>query len=135
VHHETRRPDCVDIRESIRPGQGMFDDNFSGFVDPSCPMIGKLACPMVPRYRNFPLALDPALANRNIFRFLSRNHTERGSGGPAVFYALNENDGQRGLSSRGSGGIVNRRGRLIRIKPAHMIRHNLGRARYCPDAV
>jgi hypothetical protein len=93
VHPQTRRPVCVDIWESVGPGQGIFNEHFGGFVDPSCLMINKVACPLAPHHWNFPLALDPMSADRNVFAFLSRKHKPRGTGRPTVFYTLNVNDG------------------------------------------
>jgi hypothetical protein len=93
VHPETRRPVCVDIWESVGPGQGIFKKNFGGFVDPSCLMINKVACPRAPHHWNFPLAQDPMSADRSVFAFLQQNHKPRGTGRPTVFYTLNANDG------------------------------------------
>ncbi|HEY1411593.1 MAG TPA: glycosyltransferase family 2 protein, partial [Rhodopila sp.] len=93
VHPETRRPVCVDIWESVGPGQGLFKDKFDGFVDPSCLMINKVACPLAAHHWNFPLAGDPMSADRNVFAFLKQKHKPRGTGRPTVFYTLNINDG------------------------------------------
>ena len=93
VHPETHRPVCVDIWESVGPGQGVFSEKFGGFVDPSCLMIDKVACPSAPHYWNFPLRDDPMSADRNVFAFLSSQHKPRGTGQPTVFYTLNANDG------------------------------------------
>ncbi len=93
VHPGTHRPVCVDIWESVGPGQGLFKENFGGFVDPSCLMINKVACPLAPHHWNFPLAADPMSADRNVFAYLSRHHKPRGTGRPTVFYTLNLNDG------------------------------------------
>lgn len=93
VHPETRRPVCVDIWESVGPGQGLFNELFGGFVDPSCLMINKVACPSAPHYWNFPLKADPMSADRSVFAFLSRNHKARSTGQPTTFYALNPKDG------------------------------------------
>jgi hypothetical protein len=93
VHPGTRRPVCVDIWESVGPGQGIFKEHFGGFVDPSCLMINKVACPRAPHHWNFPLANDPMSADRSVFAFLKENHKPRGTGRPTVFYTLNANDG------------------------------------------
>ena len=93
VHPLSRRPVCVDVWESVGPGQGIFQPRFGGFVDPSCLMINKLACPFAPIYWNFPLAGDPMSADRNVFSHLSRNHAWRGTERATVFYTLQPTDG------------------------------------------
>ncbi len=92
VHPETRRPICVDTWESVGPDQGSFKESFGGFVDPSCLMINKVACPQAPQHWNFPLEHDPMSADRSMFAFLSRNHKACGTGCPSVFYTMNAND-------------------------------------------
>jgi len=93
VHPQTRRPIAVDQWESLGPGKGVFNEKFGGFVDPSCLMINKLACPLAAPYWNLPLAADPMSADRNVFSFLSRAHKKwKGSGQASVFYTLNTND-------------------------------------------
>ncbi len=93
VHPETRRPVCVDVWESVGPGQGLFKERFGGFVDPSCLMINKVACPLAPHHWNFPLPVDPMSADRSVFAFLAGSHTVRGTGRPTVFYTLQPKDG------------------------------------------
>jgi hypothetical protein len=93
VHPETRRPVCVDVWESVGPGQGVFKDRFGGFVDPSCLMINKFACPLAAHHWNFPLSGDPMSADRSVFEFLSSKHSVRGTGRPTVFYTLQPKDG------------------------------------------
>ena len=93
VHPESRRPVCIDTWESVGPNRGMFNERFGGFVDPSCLMINKLACPSAPQHWNFPLKADPMSADRNVFGFLSRNHKSRGTGQATAYYTLNPNDG------------------------------------------
>ena len=93
VHPETRRPVCIDTWESVGPGEGMFKEQFGGFVDPSCLMINKLACPAAPLFWNFPLSNDPMSADRNVFNHLSHQHKVAGTGQASVFYMLNKNDG------------------------------------------
>ena len=93
VHPETHRPVCVDIWESVGPGQGVFNENFGGFVDPSCLIIDKVACPSAPQYWNFPLRDDPMSADRSVCAFLAKQHKPRGTGQPTVFYTLNAKDG------------------------------------------
>ena len=93
VHPETRRPACVDVWESVGPGQGLFKEMFGGFVDPSCLMINKVACPLAAHHWNFPMPSDPMSADRNVFNYLSKNHKPRGTGRPTVYYTLQEKDG------------------------------------------
>jgi hypothetical protein len=93
VHPVTRRPAAIDIWESVGPGQGIFNGQFGGFVDPSCLMIDKTACPKAALNWNFPLANDPMSADRSVFDYLSKNHKPRGTGRASVYYALNLKDG------------------------------------------
>jgi hypothetical protein len=92
VHPVSRRPICVDIWESVGPGQGLFNGNFGGFVDPSSLIINKLACAPAPQYWNFTLERDPMSADRQVFAYLSRHHKARGTGEATSFYTLNPND-------------------------------------------
>jgi len=92
VHPVTGRTICVDAWESVGPGQGVYNEPYGGFVDPSCLMINKIACPLAPQNWNFPLEADPMSADRRVFAFLSRRHKSRGTGQPSVYYTLNPND-------------------------------------------
>lgn len=100
VHPESRRPVAVDTWESVGPGQGIFNERFGGFVDPSCLMINKLACPMAAPYWNFPLSGDPMSADRNVFHFLSRSHKWKGTGQASVYYTMNAKDGLQPMRVR-----------------------------------
>ena len=44
VHPQSRRSICVDQRETVGPGRGIFQERFGGFVDPSCLMLNKVTC-------------------------------------------------------------------------------------------
>ena len=83
VHPETRRPAAVDIWESVGPGQGIFNQAFGGFVDPSCLMINKVACPRAPVFWNFPLANDPMSADRSVFNPSYSSHSRDSRTGTA----------------------------------------------------
>jgi len=117
VQPETRRPVCVDIWESVGPGQGLFKENFGGFVDPSCLMINKVACPRAPQNWNFPLEQDPMSADRSVFAFLSKNHKPRGTGRPSVFYTLNANDGLHSRRLRLMGAAYDEAGKTSETVP------------------
>ena len=93
VHPETRRAACIDIWELVGPGQGLFNQRFGGFVDPSCLMINKVACPLAAHHWNFPLPVDPMSADRSVFAFLSKTHRPRGTGRASVFYTMQPTDG------------------------------------------
>ena len=112
VHPGSRRPVCIDIWESVGPGQGVFNEKFGGFVDPSCLMIDKVACPSAPHYWNFPLRDDPMSADRNVFAFLSSQHKPRGTGQPTVFYTLNASDGLHPFRLKLMGPAYEEAGRL-----------------------
>ncbi len=92
AHPVTRRPVCVDRWESVGPGQGIFNNRFGGFVDPSCLMLNKVSCRYAPIYWSIPLANDPASADRNVFNYLAQNHRSRGTGQPSVYYTMNPDD-------------------------------------------
>ena len=92
VHPVSRRPVCIDIWESVGPGQGVFNETFGGFVDPSCLMIDKVACAFAPHFWNFPFSKDPMSADRRVFDYLRQRHKVRGTGRASVFYKLNEGD-------------------------------------------
>jgi hypothetical protein len=93
VHPVTRRPVCIDIWESVGPGEGVYKERFGGFVDPNCLMINKLACPLAAHHWNFPLEGNPGTGDRRIFAYLAQNHKFRGTGLASSFYKLNETDG------------------------------------------
>ncbi len=110
VHPQTRRPACIDIWESVGPGQGLFNDRFGGFVDPSCLMINKVACPLAAHHWLFPLEGDPMSADRSVFEFLSKNHKARGTGRPTVYYALQPTDGMHPVRLKLMAGAYERAG-------------------------
>jgi len=93
VHPASGRSVAVDTWESVGPGAGMFAERFGGFVDPSCLMIDKTACPDVIQAWNFPLlSRDPASADRRVFQLLSQRHKGAGTGAATVFYRMNPAD-------------------------------------------
>ncbi len=112
VHPRTRRPVCVDVWESVGPGQGLYRDKFGGFVDPSCLMFNKVACPSVPHKWNFPLPADPMSADRNVFALLAESHRARGTGRPTVFYTLQPADGMHRLRLRLMGADYEKAGEI-----------------------
>jgi hypothetical protein len=111
VHPESRRPVCIDSWESVGPGNGIFKERFGGFVDPSCLMINKVACPASAINWNFPLSGDPMSADRNVFAHLSRHHRSRGTGHASVFYMLNSKDGLHPMRVKIMGEAYERAGR------------------------
>jgi hypothetical protein len=113
VHPATRVPVCVDIWESVGPGQGLFKEKFGGFVDPSCLMINKVACPLAPHHWNFPMPVDPMSADRSVFAFLSQHHKPRGTGQPTVFYTLNANDGLHRMRLKLMGAAYDEAGKTV----------------------
>jgi hypothetical protein len=112
VHPETRRPVCVDGWESVGPNLGIFKEQFGGFVDPSCLMINKVACPVAPHVWNFPLQADPMSADRNVFAFLKRNHRFAATGRATAFYTLNPQDGLHAMRLRLMGSAYDEAGRI-----------------------
>jgi hypothetical protein len=92
VHPVTSVPVSWDIWESVGPGQGVFNETFRGFVDPSCLMIDKVACGSVAHYWCCPLRDDPMSADRSVFAYLASNFSSRGTGQATAFYTMNAND-------------------------------------------
>lgn len=92
VHPVSERAVCVDVWESVGPGQGVFNQLFGGFVDPSSLMINKLACAAALQYWNVPLEGDAMSADRSVFAYLSRHHKSAGTGKATTYYTLNPND-------------------------------------------
>lgn len=115
VHPVTRRTVCLDIWESVGPGQGLFREAFGGFVDPSCLMFNKVACPLVPPQWNFPLRDDPMSADRSVFEVLSRKHRARSTGHPTVFYTLQPGDGLHAARLRLMGSAYDQAGRAGQV--------------------
>lgn len=93
VHPESDRPVAVDRWESVGPDAGVFKERFRGFVDPSCLMIDKTACPDAPPAWNFPLlSRDGRSADRRVFRVLSTRYRGVGTGTATVYYRMNPSD-------------------------------------------
>lgn len=93
VHPATDYPVCVDLWESVGPGQGAFAENWGGFVDPSCLMIDKLACPEVAQLWTIPLSGDASAltADRSVFNAL-RVRPVGATGKATAFYCVNPED-------------------------------------------
>jgi hypothetical protein len=90
VHPGSRKPICRDEWESVGPGVG----SFSGWVDPNCLAIDKIACEAVLRWWSIP---EPNSANgmnadRNVFRILSREFRGAPTNRHSVFYEITETD-------------------------------------------
>jgi hypothetical protein len=93
VHPDTERPVAVDRWESVGPGQGVFGPRLGGFVDPSCLMIDKMACPDAVLAWNFPLMSDDAKsADRRVFQLLNSRYRGAGTGAATVHYRMSPAD-------------------------------------------
>ena len=93
VHPESGRAAGIDDWESVGPGRGIFAARFGGFVDPSCLMIDKTACPEVVPAWNFPLLPgSPGTADRHVFLLLNKGYPGVGTGAATVFYRMNPAD-------------------------------------------
>lgn len=94
VHPASNRPVCVDCWESVGPGQGIFEERFGGFVDPSCLIIDKFACAAAVPWWNRPLPRDDRgqSADRQVFAALNRGLRGAGTGQPTVYYRMDPND-------------------------------------------
>ncbi|MEJ0017106.1 MAG: glycosyltransferase family A protein [Acetobacteraceae bacterium] len=91
VHPRSFRTICQDAWESI----GSQPDG-TGFVDPNCLAIDKLACEAVLRWWSIPLrnSTTGTDADRQICRLLATHFRGRGTGRASVFYVLAEEDQQ-----------------------------------------
>ncbi len=96
----------------------MFNERFGGFVDPSCLMINKLACPLAAHHWAMPLFDSPMLADRAVFAHLLQNHKWRGSGAPTAFYTMNATDGLHPIRVQRMGGHYVEAGKTVDAKLA-----------------
>ena len=93
VHPESGRPVAIDHWESVGPGRGFFGPRLGGFVDPSCLIIDKTACPDAVLAWNFPLlAEDAKSADRRVFGILNSRYRAAGTGAATVYYRMNPSD-------------------------------------------
>lgn len=93
VHADSDRPVGIDRWESVGPGQGVFGPQLGGFVDPSCLIIDKTACPDAALAWNFPLVPDDVKsADRRVFQLLNSRYRGVGSGVATVYYRMNPTD-------------------------------------------
>ena len=72
VHPDSRQPICLDEWESVGPDAGFF----SGWVDPNCLAIDKIACEAVLRWWSIPApnSVKDTDADRNVFHILSTKY-------------------------------------------------------------
>jgi len=94
VHPSSRRPVCEDRWESIGPVSTGTSFDATGWVDPNCLAIDKVACEALLPWWSIPLrnstyAMD---ADRNVFRILTTEFRGRGTNQATVFYTLTESD-------------------------------------------
>ena len=93
VHPVSELPIAIDRWESVGPGGGVFNARFGGFVDPSCLMINKTACPDAALAWNFPLfSEDLKTADRRVFQLLNQQYRGVGTGAATVYYRMNPTD-------------------------------------------
>jgi hypothetical protein len=93
VHPDSGRPIAIDKWESVGPGKGIFAASLGGFVDPSCLMIDKTACPDVMPCWNYPLlAAAGGTADRRVFDVLHRHHRGAGTGVATSYYRIDPAD-------------------------------------------
>ena len=94
VDRDTSRPLCVDTWESVGPDLGVFQEEFSGFIDPNCLMIDKLRCDAVLRWWCYPLPTEPRgmSEDRMVFEQLRTRHRGRATGQPTSYYVMHPDD-------------------------------------------
>ena len=90
VHPDSRRPICLDEWESVGPDAGFF----SGWVDPNCLAIDKIACEAVLRWWSIPApnSVKCMDADRNVFHILSAKYCGAPTNRHSVFYKITEAD-------------------------------------------
>lgn len=97
VHPSSRKPVCEDRWESIGPVPNGTSFDASGWVDPNCLAIDKVACEaLLPWWsipqRNSATAMD---ADRTVFQILRTEFRGRGTNQPTVYYTISESDPYR----------------------------------------
>ena len=111
VHPVSEQPIAIDRWESVGPGAGVYNVRLGGFVDPSCLMIDKTACPDAVLAWNFPLfSEDPKTADRRVFQFLNRQYRGAGNGAATVFYRISPSDEMHSHRLRWLGDAYDRAG-------------------------
>jgi hypothetical protein len=90
VHPDSRQPICLDEWESVGPDAGFF----SGWVDPNCLAIDKIACEAVLRWWSIPApnSVKCTAADRNVFHMLSTEYRGAPTNRHSVFYKITETD-------------------------------------------
>ena len=90
VDPETLQPLAIDRWESVGPGQGVFAQQFGGFVDPNCLMIDKLKCDAVIRCWGMSMSADQRrrTADRVVFDVLRRQPSVGFTGAPTSYYVI-----------------------------------------------
>ena len=90
VHPDSRQPICRDEWESVGPDAGFF----SGWVDPNCLAIDKIACEAVLRWWSIPApnSVKCMDADRNVFHILSTKYCGAPTNRHSVFYKITETD-------------------------------------------
>jgi hypothetical protein len=86
VHPDSRQPICRDEWESVGPGAGVF----SGWVDPNCLAIDKIACEAVLRWWSIPGPNNVMNADRNVFHMLNTEYRGAPTNRHSVFYKITE---------------------------------------------
>ncbi len=97
VDPATQQPIAVDRWESVGPGEGIYRDQFGGFVDPNCLMIDKIKCDPAVRFWAIPQAgeLRRLTADRNVFEMLRRRPSVGSTNAATVFYVMGDTDANR----------------------------------------
>src|SRR5262249_49478847 len=85
-----RQPICLDEWESVGSGAGFF----SGWVDPNCLAIDKIACEAVLRWWSTPAVnnVRGRAADRNLFHLLSTEYRGAPTNRHSVFSKRTETD-------------------------------------------
>jgi predicted SAM-dependent methyltransferase len=80
---------CVDDFESVGPGQGLYNEQFGGFVDTNCLMLSRSGCRDILPYWSVPMFSNGTGEDRTVFQRLRENHSVAWKREPSVYYRLN----------------------------------------------
>jgi FkbM family methyltransferase len=95
VDPDSLQPLGEDTWESVGPGNGIFRDQFGGFVDPNTLLLDKRVCEPVLRWWAVPLKGDRRgmTADRSVFHRLRTRYRGIGTGQATCYYHMNPHDG------------------------------------------
>ncbi|MBV8657222.1 MAG: hypothetical protein JO142_05285 [Burkholderiales bacterium] len=98
AHPQSNDGLVIDEWESVGPANGIYKDNFGGFVDTSCFMFDKLSCHMIFPFWSLAMFTAGDGEDRTVLKTLLENGIAGAdSGVPSVYYTLDAKDGNHAL--------------------------------------